>query len=130
MPGGGGGAFVGFMAPSATQTTELDALLEDFKKEPTDDEDAQTRFRLYEAHAENVSTVRQALFKFWDAAKVDVPAGAPKASIEASIASIDGAENLELYINERYWFVVSPFCYTFRTFFSFLECLTILQMHI
>ncbi len=82
-------------------------LLGDLKTEPTDDADSARRFRLYEEHSETLSSVRKALFAFWEGAKHDVPEGAPKAAIEASLKAIDGAEHLELQEDRRYWFVYS-----------------------
>lgn len=82
-------------------------LLGDLKMEPTDDADSARRFRLYEEHAETLSSIRKGLFAFWEGAKADVPEGAPKAAIEASLKAIDGAENLELREDRRYWFVYS-----------------------
>jgi hypothetical protein len=84
----------------------LDSLLEDLRIEPTDDADAARRFRLYEAHAETVSKVRKSLFEFWEASQPQ-PEGAPKNAIEASLRAVDGHENLEVYFNERFWFVYS-----------------------
>lgn len=82
-------------------------LLRDLQSEPSDDADAARRFSLYEAHAETVATVRKSLMSFWASAAAEVPAGLPKQAIEASLASIDKQENLELYIKPRHWFVYS-----------------------
>jgi hypothetical protein len=88
-------------------TSELNDLLSDLKLEPTNDDDCSTRFQLYEEHTETVSTIRKALFSFWDNAKEDVPLGAAKESIQSSLDNIDNAENLEVYLNPHYWFVYS-----------------------
>jgi len=85
----------------------LEDLLRDLQSEPSDDADAARRFGLYEAHAETVATVRKSLTSFWASTAPEVPAGLPKQAIEASLASIDRQENLELHIEPRHWFVYS-----------------------
>jgi hypothetical protein len=85
----------------------MNDLLSDLKSEPTNDEDCSRRFLLYEGHTETVATVRKSLLSFWENARADVPAGAAKDSIEASLVNIDHAENLEVYMEPRYWFVYS-----------------------
>lgn len=85
----------------------MNDLLSDLKSEPTNDEDCTRRFQLYEEHTETVSTVRKSLLSFWQTARDDVPDGAAKDSIEASLTNIDHAENLEVFMNPNYWFVYS-----------------------
>eukprot|EP00615_Pteridomonas_danica_P002829 CAMPEP_0114361878 /NCGR_PEP_ID=MMETSP0101-20121206/25157_1 /TAXON_ID=38822 ORGANISM="Pteridomonas danica, Strain PT" /NCGR_SAMPLE_ID=MMETSP0101 /ASSEMBLY_ACC=CAM_ASM_000211 /LENGTH=282 /DNA_ID=CAMNT_0001507261 /DNA_START=44 /DNA_END=889 /DNA_ORIENTATION=+ len=85
------------------QKSEINDLLSDLKLEPTNDEDCSRRFQLYEEHTETVSTIRNSLLSFWLNAKDDVPNCSAKDSIEASLANIDHAENLEVYLNPKYW---------------------------
>mmetsp|Transcript_11656 Transcript_11656/g.14059 ORF Transcript_11656/g.14059 Transcript_11656/m.14059 type:complete len:377 (+) Transcript_11656:56-1186(+) len=89
------------------QKSEINDLLSDLKLEPTNDEDCSRRFQLYEEHTETVSTIRNSLLSFWLNAKDDVPNCSAKDSIEASLANIDHAENLEVYLNPKYWFIYS-----------------------
>lgn len=86
---------------------ELAGVLADFKDEPTDDEALTARFKLYETHAETVANTRRALFNFWGDAKDQVPAGAYKSSIEASLRNIDDESNLGIEEDPRHWFIYS-----------------------
>jgi hypothetical protein len=104
---GGGEGDDGVSGDGGSSGGVLADLLRDLQVEPADDADAARRFALYEAHAETVATVRKSLVSFWAGAASDVPAGLPKQAIEASLASIDRPENLELYVEPRHWFVYS-----------------------
>merc|ERR1719482_373397 len=83
----------------------LDALLAQLRAEPADDAEAAAKFGLYEAHAEAVATVRDALFTLWAGARADVGDGAPV--FERALRGVDARANLELDEDSRYWFVYS-----------------------
>merc|ERR1719231_1404322 len=83
----------------------LDALLAQLRAEPADDAEAEAKFALYEAHAEAVATVRDALFTLWAGARADVGDGAPV--FERALRGVDARANLELDEDSRYWFVYS-----------------------
>ncbi len=83
----------------------LDALLAQLRAEPADDAEAAAKFALYEAHAEAVATVRDALFTLWAGARADVGDGAPV--FERALRGVDARANLELDEDARFWFVFS-----------------------
>jgi hypothetical protein len=89
------------------ESNVLNDLLSDLKTEPTDDEDCMRRFKLYEEHTETVSIVRKSLFSFWSSVEKDIPQGQAKESIQSSLNNVDNQENLEVYIDPKYWFVYS-----------------------
>merc|ERR1719326_804818 len=72
----------------------LGALLAQLRVEPADDAEAAAKFALYEAHAEAVATVRDALFTLWAGARADVGDGAPV--FERALRGVDARANLEL----------------------------------
>merc|ERR1719326_2805896 len=83
----------------------LGALLAQLRVEPADDAEAAAKFALYEAHAEAVATVRDALFTLWAGARADVGDGAPV--FERALRGVDARANLELDEDARFWFVFS-----------------------
>merc|ERR1719326_1070471 len=83
----------------------LGSLLAQLRVEPADDAEAAAKFALYEAHAEAVATVRDALFTLWAGARADVGDGAPV--FERALRGVDARANLELDEDARFWFVFS-----------------------
>merc|ERR1719326_1715108 len=83
----------------------LGALLAQLRVEPADDAEAAAKFALYEAHAEAVATMRDALFTLWAGARADVGDGAPV--FERALRGVDARANLELDEDARFWFVFS-----------------------
>ena len=83
----------------------LGALLAQLRVEPADDAEAAAKFALYEAHAEAVATMRDALFTLWAGARADVGDGAPV--FERALRGVDARANLELDEDSQYWFVYS-----------------------
>lgn len=87
----------------------MDAILNQLRKEPTNDAEMATKFGLYEDFLKTVEDSRNATHTFWADCKSDFEAveGAQHAvvAVEKSIKDIDNQDNMGIDFNGRNWFV-------------------------
>jgi len=88
----------------------MDALLRQLRREPTDDEETQAKFALYENFLATVEASRKATYDFWDDCREEFEENAASsqnavAQVEADLRAIDGEDNLGIVFMENRWFV-------------------------
>jgi len=95
-------------AEEALGADGLTSLFEQLRREPADDAECASKFALYEAHAETVSTVRMTLTDFYQSCKdEETITGDARRVIDAQMGKIDNADSMGLHDQDRNWFVYS-----------------------
>jgi len=79
-------------------------LLEQLRKEPSEEAECTAKFLLYEGYASEVEDMRKALLKFHDESRPNVPA-AVASSMDQHIKGIDSREAMGIPDDAREWFV-------------------------
>jgi len=99
-----------FSAAGAAQNSELVELLNNFREEPTDPADLESKFQLYENFQSTVQVVRDATLDFWSGNRhlfADIPE--VQAHTEHELANIDAAGNLGIavddHLNRKSWII-------------------------
>lgn len=95
-------------AADEADVSEIQALLQQLMVEPEEDEERIRKFGLYETLLETVEAARKTTFEFYDGCKADfADAGGEsvQATIERSLAGIDGGDNMAVDFREDRWFV-------------------------
>jgi hypothetical protein len=96
------------LAAPADDTTvhegELDALLEQLRVEPQDDEEVCAKFVMYETYAEEVSRMRETVFGFYERHQGDLPVAVSQ-DMSKQLKRIDNADAMGVLDDERVWFV-------------------------
>lgn len=82
--------------------SEIDKLLRELRPKPKDDEEASSKFAMYEEYAKTVETTREGLCKFWEDCK-DSFEGRICAAINRDIVRLDSHQNMGIAWNERVW---------------------------
>ena len=100
-------------AADAADVSEIQALLQQLRAEPDEDEERIAKFGLYETLLETVEAERKTTFEFYDGCKADFAnAGGDsvQATVERSLAGIDGGDNMAVDFREDRWFVYDMTC--------------------
>lgn len=85
--------------------SDLEALLEQLRVEPTNEDDLTARFGLYEMYAETVQGLRAEVFGLWEESKPLFEGGPAGAKVERQLKAIDSEQNLGVEFTEQVWFV-------------------------
>jgi len=90
----------------------MSAILNQLRREPTQEEELQAKFELYENFLATVEESRKATYDFWDDCKEEFESTANTANaqnavaqVEADLTAIDGQDNLGIIFHEHRWFV-------------------------
>lgn len=81
---------------------EIDKLLRELRYKPKDDEEATSKFAMYEAYAKTVETTRGGLCEFWAECQESFDKRIC-ASINNDITKLDAHQNMGIAWNERVW---------------------------
>lgn len=94
------------LAPSANHDAvdAAEPLLDQLRTEPTDDEEAQAKFAMYETYSEEVGRMREALFSFHVQHRDSLPS-AVEQHIAKELKGIDSASAMGLPDDTPEWFV-------------------------
>lgn len=91
-------------APGAARGGNIDALLQQLRKEPADESECGAKFMLYEGYAGEVEQMRASLLTFHEETKPTVPA-VIAADMDKQVKGIDSAEAMGIPDDAREWFV-------------------------
>lgn len=89
---------------SAAMSTELEILLQQLAREPTEAAEVTAKFMLFETYLANVVSIREEMFGFWEESKHQF-AGSVLSSCEREIREIDSEEAQGLVDDPQTWFV-------------------------
>lgn len=96
------------VAPSLNESG-IQTILNQLRREPTNDEELATKFALYEDYLATVEESRQATHDFWDDCKEEFvgPSGQSHVaqSIQQTVDQIDSQDNLGIVFHPNRWFV-------------------------
>jgi hypothetical protein len=81
---------------------EIDKLLRELRYKPKDDEEASSKFAMYEEYAKTVETTRGGLCEFWEECQ-DSFDKRICAAINRDIVKLDSHQNMGIAWNERVW---------------------------
>ena len=84
--------------------SDIDQLLLQFVKEPTDETELTAKFQLFENFLETVTLIRETTIQFWEENKQSFD-GPTRTQGDASIKKIDSADNLGIQDDESKWFI-------------------------
>jgi hypothetical protein len=96
VPGGGAGGAGG--------SDEFEALLNQLKAEPTEDQEMAAKFMIYETYSEEVSKGRKLLFDLFEESRAGLP-DAVRIGMQKELKSIDKENNMGIPDHMRVWFV-------------------------
>jgi hypothetical protein len=82
---------------------EIDKLLRELRYKPKDDEEASSKFAMYEEYAKTVETTRGGLCEFWEECQGSFDKRIC-AAINRDIVKLDSHQNMGIAWNERVWF--------------------------
>lgn len=85
-------------------STTVQTLLQQLRKEPRDEAECTAKFLLYEGYAAEVEEMRGTLFKFHEESRPTVPA-AVAADMDKKVKGIDSTEAMGIPDDAREWFV-------------------------
>merc|ERR1719183_2803403 len=95
------------MRPSAARggdSSTVQTLLQQLRKEPKDEAECTAKFLLYEGYATEVEEMRSTLFKFYEESRPTVPA-AVVTDMDKQVKGIDSTEAMGIPDRAREWFV-------------------------
>ena len=86
----------------AEAESEMEKLMKELQKEPSDDKGRAAKFKLYETYQETIQESRKGLFKFWDDCKKEFASGKDDdgeeslavKEVNASLKRVDDPRNL------------------------------------
>lgn len=89
----------------APADTEVEALLGQLRKEPTEADEVEAKFKLYETYGEQVEKIRKLLFGFYEESRPTVPHSVG-ADMDRQIKKVDSPEAMGVPDDDgRVWFV-------------------------
>jgi hypothetical protein len=92
------------LAEAIEAPAEFEAVLHQLSQEPTDDEEVEAKFGMYEVYGREVERMRLDLFSFRDSREAELPQ-AVAVDIRRKLTCVDRQEAMGIPDETRYWFV-------------------------